>query len=313
MHKLSKYYYDNRQKIWKIILFVAIIICILQVLNYFAKKENDEMLSNNNNNISVKDDSIFVSNTSSVTGGVLSSSDMENVENVINAFVNYCNNGEIQKAYDLLSEDCKDKMYSTVEEFANKYYIEIFKTNKIITIENWYGDTYKVRYVDDLLSKGTNDLGEEKQDYITIIEENNQKKLNINNYIENVKVNKSTNSNNIEISVINKEIFMDYEIYNIEVTNNSENTIMLDPLTSTKTIFLKDDNDIRYVSYSHELLQNDLKIKSGITRTIGIKFTNSYSSTTKIKSLTFARLVLDYEEYSKNGNKEYIKEITVEL
>lgn len=313
MHKLRKYYQDNKEKIWKVILIVALIIAILQVLNYITKKKNENLLNTSKNNAdnNILNNSTFVSNTSSVTGKTISDTEIKKAENIINEFVNYCNEKELEKAYNLLSNKCKEKLYSTLEEFTNNYYSNIFKTEKIITIENWHGDTYKVRYIDDLLSKGENNLGEEKQDYITIVYENEEEKININSYIENTKINKSNDSNNILVSVISKDIFMDYEIYDIEITNNSPNTIMLDPLTSTKTIFLKDNNDIKYVSYSHELRESDLKIKSGVTRKIQIKFTNSYSSSTDIKSLNFTKVILDYKESGENIEKFY--EIIVNL
>ena len=64
MHNLRRFYYQNKEKIWKIILFIVFCFALLQFANYLAKinnekKRNQEALLNEQNktntSITVKD------------------------------------------------------------------------------------------------------------------------------------------------------------------------------------------------------------------------------------------------------------------
>lgn len=45
----------------------------------------------------------------------------------ISKFIDYCNTGKIKEAYNMLSDECKNEKYSTVENFETEYINKIFK------------------------------------------------------------------------------------------------------------------------------------------------------------------------------------------
>ena len=45
---------------------------------------------------------------------------------IIIKFIDYCNSGEINSAYELLSDDCKQILFPSIESFLNNYYNRIF-------------------------------------------------------------------------------------------------------------------------------------------------------------------------------------------
>ena len=145
---------------------------------------------------------------------------------------------------------------------------------------------------------------ETKQDYITIVQNNNENKLNINSYIERKIPNEVTEEDNIKVTVKSIDTYMDYEIYNLSIQNNSENSILLDTNDDTKSVYLLDSRDMKYYFYSNEIIANRLMVKSKFTNDLKIKFTNSYSSSRKISSLVFSKMVLNYDEYKNLENKE---------
>ena len=145
---------------------------------------------------------------------------------------------------------------------------------------------------------------ETKQDYITIVQNNNENKLNINSYIERKIPNEVTEEDNIQVTVKSIDTYMDYEIYNLSIQNNSENSILLDTNDDTKSVYLLDSRDMKYYFYSNEIIANRLMVKSKFTNDFKIKFTNSYSSSRKISSLVFSKMVLNYDEYKNLENKE---------
>ena len=233
----------------------------------------------------------MVSNKSAVTGNEVQSNKLERETDIINSFVNFCNNQELEKAYDLISEDCKKQIYSSIEIFEKAYYNDVFNgKEKKCTIENWFNDTYKVRMIEDILSTGKNDELE-KEDYITVVLENETYKLNINSYIGMKNINKTTQYDDIVMEVLCKYTYKDYEQYKIRVTNNKEGTVKLDTVNSPNTIYIEDDKGVVYSYYNHELTNEMLTITEGQTKEITIKFYSLYSSNKNIKSIVFSNII----------------------
>ena len=234
MHKLRKFFYDNKNKIIKIGAFIIFLFIILQLLNKLAQIKNKESIENvaasnttNANNITQNDNKGLISNKSAVNGSEVSKENLKNATDTIYKFVDYCNKQEIEKAYNLITEECKQQMYPTLDAFKNAYYGDVFKgKQRTCTIENWVGDIYKVRMGEDILSTGK-DTGYAKEDYITIKKVDNEYKLNINNYIGTTKIEKTTTKDNITMEVLNKNTYKDFEEYTIKVTNKTNSELRL--------------------------------------------------------------------------------------
>ena len=306
MYNLIRFYNQNRRKILMTILIIVFILGIIQLLNYFTKI-NKEQQENQNSNITENSDinRELVSNKSAVFGDTVSSSNLKSDIEIINEFVKYCNEQNVTLAYEIISNECKEVMFPTIDDFYNMYYSNLFNGNKKLhTIENWLGSIYQVRFTGDILSTGDLNNNATIQDYITIIREDGEKKLNINSYVGRTNLNKTTVNKNIKITVKNVDTYMDYEIYNLEIENNSENDILLDTSDDTKSVYLLDTKNVPYYFYSNEIIENTLKVKSKFTNNIEIKFSNSYSSSRKINKLVFSKLILNYEEYKDLENKE---------
>lgn len=308
MYKLIRFYNQNRKKIFKIILIIVLIIGLIQLLNYFAKQsnninKNDYEQKNIINNSAEKNQDI-VSNKSLVSGEIVQNEKLKKDADVIDEFVKYCNNKDINSAYSLLTDECKEVMFPSVQDFYNIYYLNIFEENtKTYTIENWTDSTYQVRYTEDILSSGKLNGNETKQDYITVVKEDEEKKLNINNYIGRKKSNKETEYKDIKMTIVSVDTYMDYEIYNLSVQNNSENTILLDTSDDIKSVYLLDSKNMKYEFFNNEIIENRLIVKSKFTNNLQIKFNNSYTSNRRIEKLVFSKLVLNYDEYSQFEDK----------
>ena len=219
---------------------------------------------------------------------------------VIDEFLSYCNEGKTEKAYEMLTEECKEQMYKSLEIFEKGYCNPNFENgDKSCTIENWIGETYKVRIIDNLLAKGESNNGFAKQDYITVVEEDDISKLNINHYVGKTEINKQTEDLNIIMDVIEKNQYMDYEIYTIKVTNQNEGDIKLDSMFDVKTLHLEDENGTTYSAYTNELTEPMLKIQAGHSKKITIKFYSGYASTKKIETIVFSDLTI-YQGETRN-------------
>ncbi|MBQ6992635.1 MAG: hypothetical protein IJN50_07040 [Clostridia bacterium] len=322
MFRLKQFYNQNRKKIWVGIIVFIFLFGLLQLLNYLSKnKVNTKDISNSSTNsttITATKDKTQKKQTSVMNDYIISDNTANLNEEIIKKFIEYCNNGETAKAYELLSNNCKDVLYSTEEAFIENYYKNIFNEKKICDMQVWTVDgttyTYKVTIASDILSTGQANNSNQQTDYITVIQEDDEKKLNINSYICRKNVKGTSTQNNIQLTVNYKDVYMEYEKYNISIKNKSQNIILLDNKENVKTIYLLDDNDVKYSAYAHEISKVQLVFKPQQKRTLDIKFNKVYDAEKVIKNMHFTSVIINYEEYvNDKENYEGIKHIIVDL
>ena len=139
---------------------------------------------------------------------------------------------------------------------------------------------------------------------MTVVQKDGEYKLNINSYVGRTTPNKTTENKDIKITVKSIDTYMDYEIYNLYIENNSSNDVLLDTDDDTKAVYLLDSNEKKYYYYNNEVLQNKLLVQSKLKSNLEIKFMSSYGSTKKIKSLVFSKMILNYQEYRNLDDKK---------
>ena len=315
MRNLIRYYYKNKYKIWGIILFIVLLLFIIQVMNLIMLQINEQEINNplsntntSNNLINNKDTDSFITNDKSVvTGEQIDTKKLENARIIINNFITACNNGNVEEAYNYLSNDCKSEMFDTIEQFQTMYYDVIFGGNKKnAAIENWLLNTYKVDITEDIMATG-NANGIRTQDYMTVVEEDNELKLNINSFVGKEELNEEETIQDIKFTILNKKTYVDYEEYDIQVENMTGNRILLDSQQSTKSIYIQGENETAYYSYSNEILGELLRINDGFSSRLTIKFYKSYSLDYKTKNIVFSDVILNYNDnISENIEREKI-------
>ena len=316
MHRIIRWFSNHRKNIKKTILTLVILIAVVQFFRWVSiKMQKDKQESIIIDNTQTDYSSIILNeNKSTVTGQKLSETQTKYVE-VIDNFIEFCNNKQINEAYNLLTEECKSEMYPNINEFQDKYYSKIFNVStRNISVENWTGNIYKVKFMEDILATGNYNTGDVLQDYITVNKDQNGKfKLNINNYIRKEKMNREVEKNDIKIKVLEKNKYMDYETYVFEVTNKTGSKIMLNDLTNPQSMYLEDRNGIMYNAYTHELTKAELRLLPGETKNVTIKYFNKYSSDKRIEKITFSNIILNYDLYSSNIDSKYYDYGTIEI
>ena len=311
MNNLKILYNRNRKVIWSYIVIVVVIILIIQFMNYLAGNQNKKKVENTiSNNINSNTNTIDKYNQvdlggdkTIITNEVISDIKKEKIK-IIDNFFECLSNKKYNEAYNLLSLECKEEMYPKIDTFKKRYVEEIYKGNKLnIEVENWYNNTYKVNLKEDPMVTGkSND--KYIQDYITIVEdEEDNFKLNINNYIGRKKDIKQKETDNIKIEMIENNTYFDYEKYKFKITNKSDKVILISNKEDTDTMYIKDTKNIKYSAYTHELINEDLIIRAGDTKEIEIKYYSKYISNKKIEEIVFTNIILDYQKYIKLESK----------
>lgn len=302
-------YNRNRRKIWTAIIIIGFIIGLRFALtSYTGNKKigssdntTTYFTDNSQNDYPFLNDKIYENKNASKNS--------QEISNTIKTFIEYCNNRQVEEAYDMLSEDTKYNLYKSKTEFVKNYYITFFKTKKIYNMQAWITSggyyTYKVEFDEDLLSTGGADSNK-IEEYYTVVKENEKYKININRYIGNIEINKITEKNNVKITVLSKNIYLDNIEYKIKVENLSNNTIVLDTKNTKRTTALMDSNNFAYPAYMYKLLENDLTVYSGETKEINIQFNQQYNAKYYNTKIVFNNFNLD-----NNSNKKTIFEVDV--
>ncbi len=316
MFRLGRWYNENKSKLWSVILIIVAIIFFVQVINNFYinrnKNKKEPNISQTTKNTIENEISGKLEGTSSLING--SGSTNRNIEehtSTIDTFIKYCNAGQVENAYELLTEECKEEIFPSLESFKNKYYSNVFKTYKTYSVQNWMGSTYKIKLTEDALTTGkVSSNSSYLQEYITVVEKGSEYKLNINNYIGRTEINKTTNVSGLNIIVESKETYMDYSEYTIKIQNNTDKTILLDNGKSADNIYLLDENNVKEYASTGEIIYSNLKLIPKETKKYSFKFSNSYSNTRIMRYFVLKNVIMDYDEYDKTIDKNNYGDFT---
>ena len=317
MRKLIRYFNQNRTKILLIVFIIVFLIIFVRVLNNIIKRNLQEE-NNNISNIQIDKDT-SIPDEVIISGEEISEEKAIEDKQIIEGFVQACNNKDYSKAYNMLTDDCKNIVFNgTMDSFVRNYCDLIFKTSKTYKLEGWLnktdGMTYKMTYLEDnILATGGISDGLNYTDYITITKENGENKLSIYSFINSYNTEKIESKNNIAVKVNRKDVYMDYVVYAFDITNNSENVILLSDNSDNKQICLVDKHNSEYISYLNEIPQFNLVINKGEQKQFAIRFAKGYSSSTNSRYIKFKNIYLDYNSYVNNPNDENLQKIEMNI
>lgn len=297
LNKLRTLELEDIVRFFIIIAIVLIVFFILRILN------NKAIVDTENAKIEYERIKSQYSNIdrSNITALSENSNDKLNESidvdrNVLDEFFEFCNKKDVESAYNLLTDECKELVYPNIESFKKLYYNPIFNgKQKIYYAQSWImvGSTYtyEVTIMNDYLSTGKKD-GDVIKDYYTVMTVGDSRKINIGEYTGRKVINRETKKKDITVKINYVDRYMDYEIYNITFENNSNSTVYIDTKEKKDTIYLKDENDLKYYAYMYEINSDDLKLYPKNKKNINIKFNKLYSgsSNRKIRKIIFSNI-----------------------
>lgn len=228
--KIINFWKKHKKKIFIIIVIWLIIIVINQILKHRKPAEKQPSTT-------------YTPHTTVMGDGdeEVPEQYQKPIEEYIDKYFNYCNNGEYEKAYELISEDCKKNYYPTLESFKG-YVDEIFKGKKKIyniqsysIVDDKY--TYNIRILDDILANGTSEsfeLGGKTyengyyyyEEKLIFTEENGELKLSI-QYIDDTEPNIIVEDENFTVRITKKVADYESETYTVQIDNKTDNYIVI--------------------------------------------------------------------------------------
>ena len=298
--KISNFIKRNKNKISDLgmkLIIVAIVVFIATIMLSFSRNNSND-LQNNVNQIYKPRDTI-------IKGSSVTEEQYSTDNNVIQTFMQYCNEGNVEEAYALISNDCKENLYKTLNIFKESYYNTVFNEKRQYNLQSWISTNdytiYRIRYTTDLLSTGKYEEDNVYQDYITLIKNTETPKISIGNFIFAKEYeNQSTEVEELLARVIKKIVYLNDEEYEIEVKNKTQNTIMLDNLENPNNIKLLGESDSTYSVYLNRIFVQDVRLQPGETKRITIRFKKSCSTDKQTEYIQFYKVIRNYESYIKN-------------
>ena len=311
MKWMIRYWNQNRGKIILIIALVAFVFILIQITNSIIGKDK----TGSSNEVVDR----FEPTESVITGEKTTKEETKVSTEIIEKFVQCCNNKDYQTAFNLLSDDCKKEYGNDINKFISGYYNNIFTQKRTYNLELWlnYSNvyTYKITYYADnlLATGGTGITNDNREDYITVIQDDDNTKLNVNGFIANENINKSAKENNVEIIINSKKTYKNYEEYSITIKNYSDKSIKIADENDSKSICLVDKRNVEYSSFINEIPAEILSLKSGYQRNITIRFNKIYDFSRVIQKMKFANIILDADTYLQNPNDTQIGKMELNI
>lgn len=311
MNKLIRYWNQNRLKIIITGIIIVFIIILIQTINAILKNTRFE---ENENKETIVDTS--KPSESVITGEKLPEKTTDANVETIKQFVDLCNEKNYQSAYNLLTEDCKNELYNTLDIFIENYCNKVFNIEKTYNLELWQYSTntytYRITYIENnMLATGEINSNNNIEDYITIVENTDGNKLNINGFIEKRNVNKMQEQNGIKITINDRFMYREYEKYNITIKNNTDKTILISEKINSNDICLIDSNEIEYDSMLNEVPSVNLELQPGTEKKMDIRFFKMYNLYRTIESIKFKNIITDKDSY--DINKENVSKVNISI
>lgn len=212
------------KKYGKILFFIAIVWSVIFIVNNFLQDYKLEPQPNTTFTPKVA----VMDSTSEVPNKV-----QEVAENAVELYVEACNQGKYQKAYNMLSDACKKYEFKDSVEDFQKHVLEKMPTPKKYSIQNYsnYGDyyIYQVKYFDDLLATG---LTNTEYTYTTekLVLMKNSKgeyEIAVGNFIEYKEINNVAENEYVKIDIKDKLVRYSTETYQVKFTNRTEDIIVI--------------------------------------------------------------------------------------
>lgn len=179
----------------------------------------------------------------------------EPIEDLIDEYIGYCNEGNYQKAFNMLSEDCREYSYdNSVEKFMRHVLVKM-PTPKKYSIQD-YSNTkyngnkiyiYEIKYTDDLLATGlTNSTYSFTSEKLTFYKDDDgNMQMSSGDYIYHTDIKSISENEYFKIDVIDKVVNYSIETYQIKLTNRSNYTVVVSDGEESNEVVLVLPNETR--------------------------------------------------------------------
>ncbi len=272
--KLRDFWKRNRTKI----IIIVLVWSIIAIINYILKNYKPAELPK----------TTYKPHTAIMDDSEVPEKLQDPIEELIDKYINYCNDKDYESAYYMLSQSCRDSIYPDINDFK-KYIDKIFDEKKVYYIQNYSNVdniyVYSVCIFEDILASGL--TGSEVKYYeekFTVKNNNGNLELAIREYIEENKVQNVYEDDYLKVSIENVVQKYETQMYTVKITNRCEYPIVLADGTESKEILLGLEYENRNIK---NLPYKGIVVYPGESKVYKFEFTKFYDENEVTQSLIF--------------------------
>lgn len=274
----------------KIIFIVVSIWAIVFFINLFLK----------NYKAPVKLQTTYDPHTSVMdSGSSVPKKVSNNVEEMLEKYVSYCLEGNVESAYEMLSDTCKEYSFNNDIDDFTAYIVNKIGSAKRYAIQDYSnsGNTYiyQIKYSEDMLATGlTNTTYQYTEEKIIFKKQRNgELEMSVGNFIDYEDVQNISENEYLKVDVRKVEKYYSVERYTVVFTNRSDYTIVIADQQGENEIFLElNSKDIRTPT-----TLNNIVLKPNQNITLKLEFAKFYDNDNEAANLTFGSVRV-MEQYS---------------
>lgn len=233
------------RKYKKIILICALVFVVIFLINYILAHMPEKYEATTTLDVHT---SVIDSNNS--TPKYISSE----IEKKLEEYVGYCNEGNYQRAFDMLADDCKKYSFDDDIEVFMRHVLVKMPTPKKYAIQSYskttYGNNtmyvYEVKYADDYLATGLtqSEYGFTSEKF-TFYYTDEGVKMNAGDYLYHTDIKNISENEYLKIDVVDKIVNYSIEQYELKLTNRSNYTIVISDNQEVDEIVLTLPQEVR--------------------------------------------------------------------
>lgn len=275
--KFNRFFRKNKKKII-IGLIIWSIIIIINYIIIFMDKKPETPSTTYQPHVSV------LNNTQTVPEKL-----QEPIEDLVSKYFNYCNNGEYENAYNLLTDNCKRDVFLNKTENFKEYVDSIFEgKSKTYNIQNYSivdkNYVYTIRILEDILATGTTDGYGYYEEKIVLVQDGKDMKLSVSNYAGAQDFDVVAEDDYVKIEVVKKTMYYENEVYTVKFTNKTDAIIVIADKTESPEVAINLGEQTREIS---NLTFGNIVIWPGESKTRTLEFNKFYDDGVTTQSLIF--------------------------
>ena len=241
---------------------------------------------------------------------------VKDINSSIDNYFNFCNNKDYESAFNMLTADCKERVYGNdINQFKN-YVDNIFNNYKIYNLQNYSNlddnYIYNIRILDDISATGATGQYDTYEEKIVVHSENNEFKISNQGYIGKVDINKEIENDDMKVKVIKKEISYSKEEYTLEIRNKTDSYMMISDDMAVNQVILNLGTQIRQAlntpNFNIILLPEEI-------RTVTLLFDKYYDDEVDPVAISFnnVRLMPRISNTSGDEGNEFLRTFSLNI
>lgn len=240
--RFQRFFRNNR----KIILIVFLIWVIIFGINQWVKNKAPSTVPQTN----LKSNVSIMQSSSSVPKSL-----HKDYTELISQYVEYCNDGEFELAFRMLSEDCRKYRFNDDVRTFMAYLVDVIPTPKEHSAQSYSNTTingerayiYQVKYFDDILATGLTDQEYSYTEEKIVFTEGQygMAEMSVGNYMYHEDIKRISENEYLKVDVIDKVVNYSIEKYNVVLTNRSDKIIVVADDTEKNEVVLALSAEVR--------------------------------------------------------------------